>query len=152
MIRPRSDPLQHPCHQLCHKPSDDRQGRLRSLIGLFEPYIQQYLAEESLRNASYKSVISSINQDAVRAAIESSSSKLLNGRPPSIATAEQTQPRKARTTLAQLRTCHSRILGQWIIRIYPTACNHCHDCGHSPHDNHHIFECLSKPTTMTVES
>ena len=81
---------QHPCHQFCHRPPDDRPEQRRSLIGRFKPSIQQYLAEEPLRNTSYKSAISSIHQDAGKTAIESSSSKLFNGRPPPIATAEQT--------------------------------------------------------------
>ena len=143
---------QHPCHQLCHRPPDDRPERRRSLIGRFKPNIQQYLTEEPLSNTSYKLAISSIHQDVVRTAIESSSSKLLNGRPPSIATAEQTLPRKTRTILAQLCTGHSRILGQHINRIDPTECNHCHNCSQSPHDTHHLFDCPSKPTTLTVES
>ena len=61
---------QHPCHQLCHRPPDDRPERRRSLIGRLRPNIQQYLAEESLSN---KSAISSIHQDAIRTVIESSS-------------------------------------------------------------------------------
>ena len=101
---------------------------------------------------NYKSAISSIHQDVVRTVIESSSSKLLNGRPPTIATAEQTLPRKTRTILAQLHTGHSRILGQYMNRIDPTKRNHCHNYGHSPHDTHHLFDCPSKPTTLTVES
>ena len=72
-----------------------------------------------------------------------------NGR---IATAEQTLPRKTRTMLPQLRTGHSRMFGQYMKRIDPTTHNHCHDCGHSPNDIHHLFDCLSKPTTLTVES
>ena len=80
----------HPCHQLCNRPPDDRTDRRLFLIGRFKPNILQYLAEEPLSNTSYMSAISSTHQDAVRTAIESSSSKLLNGRPPPIATAEQT--------------------------------------------------------------
>ena len=101
---------QHPTHQLCHRPPDDRLDRWRSLIGRSKPNILQYLAEEPLRNTSYKSAISSNHQDAVRTAIESSSSKLLNDRPPPIATAEQTLSRKTRAILAYLRFGHSRIL------------------------------------------
>ena len=56
--------------------------------------IQQYFAQEPLNNTSYKSAFNSIHQGAVRTAIESSSSKLLNGRQPFNATAEQTLPRK----------------------------------------------------------
>ena len=109
----------HPCHQLCHRPQDDRPERQRPLIGRFRPNIQQYFAEDPLSNTSCKSTISSIHQDAVRTAIESSSSKLLNGRPPPIATTKQTLPRKTRTILTQLRTSHSRILGQYMNRIDP---------------------------------
>ena len=143
---------QHPCHQLCQRPPSDPRERRRSLIGRFKTNNQQYLTEEPLRNTSYKSAISSIHQDVVRTVIESNSSKLLNGRSPPIATAEETLPRKTRTILAQLHTGHSRILGQYINRIVPTTRNHCHNCGHSPHDTHHLFDCLSKPITLTVES
>ena len=139
---------QHPCHQLCHRPPDDRSERRRSLIGRFMPNIQQYLAEEPLNNTSYKAAIRSIHQDVARTAIDSSSSKLLYGRLPPIATTEQTLPRKTRTILAQLRTGHSRILGQYINRIDPIARSHCHNCGHLPHDTHHLFDFPSMPTTL----
>ena len=122
------------------------------MIGRLRPNIQQYLAEEPLSNINYMSAISSIHQDAVKTVIERSSTKLLNGRPLPIATAEQTLPRKTRTMLAQLRTGHSRIHGQYMKRIDPTARNHCHICGHSPHATHHLFDCHTKPTTLTVES
>ena len=52
---------QHSCHQLCHRPPDDRPERQRSLIDRFKPNIQQYLAEEPLSNTSYKFDISSIH-------------------------------------------------------------------------------------------
>ena len=143
---------QHPCHQLCHISPDDRPERQRFLIGRFKPNIQQNLAEEPLCSTSYKSAISSIHQDAVRTAIESSSSILLSGLPPLIATVDQTLPRKTRTILTQLRTSHSRILGQYTKRIVPAARNHCHNCGHSLHETHHLFEFPPKPTTLTVES
>ena len=142
---------QHPCHQLCHRPPDDEADRRRSLIGRFKPNIQKYLAEEPL-NTSYNSTISSIHQDAVRLAIESSSLKLLNSRPPLIATSEQTLPRKTRMILAQLCTGHCRVLGQCISRIDPTARNHCHVCGHSPQDTHQLFDWPMQPTTLAIES
>ena len=120
---------QHPYYQLYHRPPDDRPERRRSLIGRFKSNIQQYLADDPLSNTSYKSPIISIHQDAVRTAIEGNSSKLLIGRRPPIATAEQTLLRKTRTILAQLRTGHSRIFHQYMNRIDPTARNHCHSCG-----------------------
>ena len=96
---------QHPCHQLYHRPPDDRPEQRRSLTGWLKPNIQQYLAEEPLSNTSYKSAISSIHQDVVRTVIESSSSNMLNGRPPPIATAEQTLPRKTRTRTRTKTQC-----------------------------------------------
>ena len=45
---------QHPCHQLCHRPPDDRSELRRSLIGRLKPNIQQYLAKQPLSNTSYK--------------------------------------------------------------------------------------------------
>ena len=115
---------QHPCHQLCHRPPDDRPERRRSLIGRFKTNIQQYLAEEPLSNTSYKSVISSIHQDAVWSAIESSSSKLPNLRRPPIAIAEQILPMTTRTILSHLSTGHRRIRSQDMNKIKPTARNH----------------------------
>ena len=56
---------QHPCHQLCHRPPDDRPERRPSLIDRLKPGIQEYLAEDPLSNTSYKSAISSIHQDVV---------------------------------------------------------------------------------------
>ena len=129
---------------------DDRPDRRRSLIGRLRPDIQQYFTEESL-NTSCKSAISSIYHDTVRTAIESSSSKLLNGRPPHIATVRKILPWKTRSILSQLRTGHSRILGQYINSTDPTAQNHCHNCGHLPHDTHHLFVCPSKPSILKVE-
>ena len=81
---------QHPCHQLCHRPPDDRPERRRSLID------KNYAGTTAHRS--------------------------------------------------------SWILGQYMNRIDPTARNHCHNCGQSPHDTHHLFNCPSKPTTLTVES
>ena len=143
---------QHPCQQLCHRPPDNRSYRRRSLVGRLKPNIQQYIAEEPLSNTSYKSAICRIHQDVVRTVIESSTLRLLNDRPPPIATAEQTLPWKTRIILAQVRTGHSRILGQYMIRIDPTVRIHCHNWRHSPHDPHHLFDCPSKPNTLTVES
>ena len=73
---------QHLCHRLCHRPQNYGPYRQRSLIGRYRPDIQQYLTVEPLSKISCKPAIISINQDVARTAIESSSSRLLNGRPP----------------------------------------------------------------------
>ena len=133
---------QHPCQQLCHRPTDDRLCRRRSLVGRSKNNIQQYFAQDPLNNTRYKSAFDCIHQDAVRTAIECSSSKLLNGRQPFNAITEQTLPRKTRTVLVQLCSVHSHILGQYMNRIDSTAHNHCRGCAHSSHDTHHPCVCL----------
>ena len=114
--------------------------------------IQQYLAEEPLRKTSNMSAISIIHHVADITAIEGSSSKLPNVRPPPMATTEQTLTRMTRTIVAQLRICHSWIVGQFMKRIDQKARKHCHKCGQSPHDSHYLFDCPSKPTKQRVES
>ena len=133
---------------MCLSP-DDLPGRRRSQIGRSKPDTQQYLAEEPLNNTSNKSTISSIHKDAVSTAIESNSSKMINGRPPPIATAERTLLRKTRTIRAQMHPGLSRSIGQYMNMIDPTALNHCYDCGHWSYDTHHLFNC---PAKQTVES
>ena len=97
------------------------------------------------------SAISSIQLEAVRTAIERISSKLLNGRPPPIVTAELTLLRKTRSILAKPLSGHCGILGQCTKRLEQTARNYCLDYGHSPSGTHHFFHCPSKPPALTVE-
>ena len=140
---------QHPCHQLCHRPPDDRPKRRRSLIGRFKPSIQQYLTEEPL---SYKSAISSIHQDAVRTAIESSSSKLLNGRPTAIATGEQIRMEVASSRpdhLPTLFAAKSSVLSLLVKLPFWWRSGQCRLC-------YSVFcfsvPAMSKLTMLTVES
>ena len=143
---------QHPFHQLCHRPPDDRPELRRSLIGRVRPNIQQYLAEVPLSHTRFKSEISCIHEVADRTSIESSSTIPFNVRSPPIATDEQTLSMRTRTIPAQLRTGHSRILGQYMKGIDQAALSQFQDCIHSPHFIHHLFNCPSKSTTLTVES
>ena len=80
---------------------------------------------------------------------------VLKKRPPDINQSEETLPRKARTTLAQLRSgqTHSKSLRSYMARIDPGVSPWCPDCGRKvPHTTSHLFNCPAKPTALKVES
>ena len=72
---------------------------------------------------------------------------MLDDRPPAINISEKELTRKERTTLAQLRSGHCRILGPYKSRISKDVSLGV--CGKTPHDVKHLFNCPAHPTTMT---
>ena len=63
---------------------------------------------------------------------------------------EKDLTRKERTTLAQLRSGHRRLLGSYKRRISKdSSLDVCADCGKTPHDVKHLFNCPAHPATMT---
>ena len=74
---------------------------------------------------------------------------LLDGRLPPISSTEKELTRKERSTLAQLRSRHCRLLGSYKSRIKNDAgLNVCADFGTTLHDVKHLFVCPAHPTTM----
>ena len=75
---------------------------------------------------------------------------VLDDRPPVINISEKELTRKERTTLAQLRSGHCRLLGSYKSRISKdVSLDVCADCGKTPHDVKHFFNYPAHPTTMT---
>ena len=75
---------------------------------------------------------------------------VLDDRPPAINISEKELTRKERTTLANLRSGHCRLLGSYKSRISKDVIlDVCAECGETPHDVKHLFNCLAHPTTMT---
>ena len=76
---------------------------------------------------------------------------VLDDHPQTINISEMELTRKERTTLAQLRSGHCRLLGSYKSRISKdVSLDVCTDCGKSPHDVEHLFNCPAHPTTMTA--
>ena len=72
---------------------------------------------------------------------------VLDGRPPPINNSEKELIRKERSTLAQLKSGHCRLLGSYKSRIKKDASlDVCADCGTTPHD-----VIWSKPTDAVRE-
>ena len=75
---------------------------------------------------------------------------VLDDHPPAINISEKELTRKERTTLAQLRSGHCRLLGSYKSRISKdVSLDVCADCGKTPHNVKHLFNCPAHPTTMT---
>ena len=64
---------------------------------------------------------------------------------------EKELTQKERTTLAQLRSEHCRLLGSYKSRIgKDVSLGVCADCGKTLHNVKHLFNCPAHPTTMTL--
>ena len=76
---------------------------------------------------------------------------MLDDRPSLINISENWElTRKERTTLAQLRSGHCKLLGSYKSRISKDASLDVFaDCGKTPHDVKHLFSCPAQPATKT---
>ena len=75
---------------------------------------------------------------------------VLDDRPPLINISENELTRKERTTLARQRSGHCKLLGSYKSRISKDASlDVCADCGKTPHDVKHLFNCPAHPATIT---
>ena len=72
---------------------------------------------------------------------------VLDDCPPLINISEKELTRKERTTLAQLRSGHCRVIDSYKSKISKDASLDV--CGKTPHDVEHLFNCLAHRTTMT---
>ena len=99
-----------------------------------------------------KATLQAIHTMAVNQAVTSlRRSVLFDDRPPLINISKKELARKKRTTLAQLRSGHCRLLGSYKSRISKDASlDVCADFGKTPHDVKHLFNCPAHPTTMTL--
>ena len=61
------------------------------------------------------------------------------------------EPRSVRTTLAQLRSGHCRLLKLYMARITTGVSDVCPECGVAPHPVEHLFNCSAHPTQLTVQ-
>jgi len=71
--------------------------------------------------------------------------RVLGASPPDISPLESLLPRSVRTTLAQLRTGHCRLLNSYKARITSGISDV------TPHSVEHLFNCQSHPTQLTVQ-
>ena len=94
-----------------------------------------------------KTTLQAIHNKAVNQAVNSQGRNVvLDDRPPLINISIKELSRRERTTLAQLRSGHCRLLSSYKSRISKDASLDV--CGKTPHDVKHLFNCPAHPTTM----
>ena len=76
--------------------------------------------------------------------------RVLGIKPPALSTEEMSLPRAARTELSRLRSGFSRNLNYYLNRLDENVEDRCLNCGQSPHDTVHLFNCLSNQTELSV--
>ena len=109
---------------------------------------------ERFRENSYKDVIKKkIHTATVGKTIDLyPPNRVLQCKPPDINPEEQTLSRKARSSLARLRSGFSRDLNSYLCRIEDDVLDVCYKCDQSHHDTVHLFNCISDPTDIKVIS
>ena len=79
-------------------------------------------------------------------------SRVLGASPPDISPLESLLPRSVRTTLAQLRFVHCRLLNSYKAHITSGISDVSPECGvAAPHSVEHLFNCQSHPMQLTVQ-
>ena len=136
----------HPCHYITRRPPPPRAMKetLHSKYGNLGQ--QQQLQQQQ---PTSKQVAKALHTTIVAKTIDSlRPNVILGGCPPPIDKSEKQLSRHQRTTLAQLRSGHCRLLHSYQHRLKPAASNTCPDCGIGPHDVHHLFHCAAHPITL----
>jgi len=77
--------------------------------------------------------------------------RILGTPPPDISPLESFLPRPVRTTLAQLRSGHCRLLKLYMACITTGESVVCPECGVAPYSVEHLFNCSAHPTQLTVQ-
>ena len=135
--------ISHPCHSITRMAQPSRQMK--------ETLHTRHMATtEPLRVDSTKSTLQKIHTDIVNRSVEKMANNVvLQERAPPISADEQELTRRQRTTLSQLRSGHCRLLGSYQSRIKKDpSLDTCEDCGATPHDVGHLFNCTAHATNL----
>ena len=111
------------------------------------------LTDEGINNIEiYFDCLRSLHTQAVTEAISNyTPNRVLGTPPPNISPLESFLPWPVRTTLAQLRSGHSRLLKSHMARITTGVSDVCPECGVAPHSVEHLVNCSAHPTQVTVQ-
>jgi len=110
------------------------------------------LTDEGINDIEiYFDCLRSLHTQAVTEAISNyTPNRVLGTPPPDISLLESFLPRPVRTTLAQLRSGHCRLLKSYMSRITGVS-DVCPECGVAPHSVEHLFNCSAHPSHLTVQ-
>lgn len=139
----------HPNHDLTRQPTPPRQIRKTAIVK-YTDCINHLPPPTSTRNLNRGTKI--IHSTVVKETLDNYSiNRVLHTCPPDINPAEKILPRMTRATLSQLRSGWCRLLNSYHSKIDKSIPNICPDCGVSPHDVEHLFNCSEHTTNLTTE-
>ena len=131
------------------------QNRLmkKTLVSEFGAEIKNKIPPEGLNSTNRKFLLKEIHTESVTTTISKQAhNKVLNTPAPKVDVTEKTLPRKARSSLAQLRSGYSSMLNSYLARIRQDVQDICPDCNQPNHTTIHLFNCPAKPTDLNVHS
>jgi hypothetical protein len=145
------------CHQQNHPSRDITDERppprkmKKTLTSQFGDEVRALLPMRPTNKQQNKDVVAELHKRTVQSAIaQHANNEVLGRKPPKVHRSEETLPRKARASLAQLRSGYCKLLGDYQQRVF-NGPNVCLDCYGSPHDVSHLFECPRNPTDLTKD-
>ena len=139
----------HPCHTDIHNATLPPRLMKNTLSSVHGDYIRGL----NPNNDNQKVLLKKIHTDSVAATIAAQEDNpVLNAPAPAIDKSEKNLPRKARTSLSQLRSGYSSRLNSYLSRIRDDVEDICPDCNQQSHTTNHLFKCSAKPTNLTVQS
>ena len=141
----------HPSHAVVKAPSGPRSMK-ETLKSKFLPALQPHLDNDgNIDPANYNNVKNAIHTESVARSISSfEPNRLLGTLPPPISTSESRLTRIQRTTLAQLRSGHCRLLGDYKVLTGMSTSALCPQCLFRRHTVPHLFNCDAAPTSLTL--
>ena len=141
----------HPSNAVVKAPPGPRSMK-NSLQSKFLPALSSHLnSDGDIDSVNYGHVRSSIHTASVAKAISNlEPNRLLGTRPPPISPSESRLTRMQRTTLAQLRSGHCRLLGDYKVLTGISNSALCPQCLFRRHSVPHIFNCDASPTALTL--
>ena len=136
----------HPRHDLLDPPP--RQREMKGTLNSFS-YGRVISASLSLPPEDTKSIIKKLHTSIVKSTLNTlKPNVLLNGRPPPISEKEKKLPHFVRRRLSQIRSGYCNLLNSYKNKIDPNIQHICPDCGSTPHDVIHLFNCATWPVQI----
>ena len=141
----------HPLNAVVKAPSGPRSMK-HTLKSKYLPDISSHLNNNGdIDPVNYSNVRSSVHTSSVAKSISNlEPNRLLGTRPPPISPSESRLTWMQRTTLAQLRSGHCRLLGVYKVLTGISNSALCPQCLFRRQTVPHIFNCDSSPTTLTL--
>ena len=141
----------HPSHAVVTAPPGPRRQKetLRSKhIAAVSPHLSNGTTDPS----TYRATLKTVHTNSVASTISNlANNSLLDQKPPEISPSEIRLTRHQRTTLAQLRSGHCKLLREYAMRIGLSKSAICPECLFRRHNVRHIFNCEAAPTNLSIK-